>query len=137
MLYTGTIQPRKNIAGLIKAWSIMRRKYNVKCKLVIAGKQGWLYSDIMSLIKNSEFSDDIIYMGYIPDEDLPYIFNAADVYVYPSFYEGFGLTILEAMACGVPVIASNNSSLPEVVGDAGILVDPSDNEEIQIFDFIT
>jgi glycosyltransferase involved in cell wall biosynthesis len=130
VLYTGTLQPRKNVVGLIRAWNILRGNYHVKCKLVIVGKQGWLYTDIMRLMEESDYTKDIIYLGYLPDKVLPYIFNAAELYVYPSFYEGFGLTVLEAMACGVPVIAANNSSLPEVLGDAGILVDPHSDQEI-------
>lgn len=130
VLYAGTLQPRKNIVGLIKAWDIVRQKYKLKYKLVIVGKAGWLYSDILRMIQNHTHSEDIICAGYIRDDEMPFIFNAASVFIHPSFYEGFGLTVLEALACGVPVIASNNSSLPEVVGDAGILINPYNHEEI-------
>lgn len=130
ILYVGALQPRKNITGLIKAWNILRRKYGLEIKLVITGKQAWLSSEIMKAVTNNKYSQDIIYTGYIPKEELPFVFNAAELFVFPSFYEGFGLVVLEAMACGTPVITSNNSSLPEVVGDAGILINPNNCEEI-------
>ena len=130
ILYVGAIQPRKNIIGLIKAWEILREKYGLKWKLVIVGKAAWLSSEIIRSWESSKYSEDIIYTGYIMEEELPFIFNAADLFVYPSFYEGFGLTVLEAMACGIPVITSNYSSLPEVVGDAGLLIDPYNYEEL-------
>jgi len=130
ILYVGALQPRKNLVGLIKAWDILRKKYGLKIKLVVVGKEAWLSSEIMKAIKNIKYSQDIIYTGYIPKEELPFVFNAADLFVFPSFYEGFGLVVLEAMACGIPVITSNNSSLPEVVGDAGMLIDPNNCEEI-------
>jgi len=126
ILCVGTIQPRKNLKILIKAFSKLQHECNIKHKLVIAGRKGWLYKDIIELIDKLKIENDIIFTGFIDDNDLPLIYNAADLFVYPSFYEGFGIPPLEAMACGTPVITSNTSSLPEVVGDAGIMIDPHD-----------
>lgn len=129
LLYVGTLEPRKNIPTLIK--SIYKlKKNNLPHKLVIAGKKGWKYKSIFSLIEELDLQNDVIFTGYVPDVDLPALYNAADMFVYPSLYEGFGLPPLEAMACGCPVITSNTSSLPEVVGDAGIMIDPHDVDEL-------
>jgi len=126
ILYVGTLQPRKNLATLIYAFYKLKQVKQIKHKLVIVGKKGWLYNDIFKLVNKFNIASEVKFTGYVPDEDLPYLYNAADLFVYPSFYEGFGLPPLEAMACGTPVITSNTSSLPEVVGDAGIMVDPYD-----------
>lgn len=123
ILYVGTLERRKNISTLIKAFYKLK-KNSVKHKLVIAGGKGWKYNEIFETIDKLGLKNDVIFTGYVPDEDLVKLYNAADLFVYPSLYEGFGLPPLEAMACGCPVITSNASSLPEVVGNAGIMVDP-------------
>ena len=125
ILYVGTLEQRKNIPTLIKAFYKLK-KDETKQKLVIAGGKGWKYKEIFETIDKLNLQKDVIFTGYVLDEDLPALYNAADLFVYPSLYEGFGLPPLEAMACGTPVITSNTSSLPEVVGDAGIMVDPYD-----------
>ncbi|MCP4268618.1 MAG: glycosyltransferase family 4 protein, partial [Candidatus Brocadiaceae bacterium] len=122
----GTLEPRKNIVTLIKAFKKLRERGLRDYKLVVAGGKGWLYKQILEEIGNSDISQSILYLGVVSDKDLPELYNCADLFVYPSLYEGFGLPTLEAMACGIPVITSNTSSLPEVVGDAGIMVDPTD-----------
>jgi glycosyltransferase involved in cell wall biosynthesis len=124
VLSVGVLQPRKNLPMLIQAFSAARKRAGFSHKLAIAGKIGWLSSKTESAIADSR--DDIVLLGYVPDEDLPLLYACAEVVVYPSLYEGFGLPVLEAMACGCPVIVSDNSSLPEVVGDAGILL-PAEN----------
>jgi len=91
---------------------------------------GWKYNKIFSTMEELDLKKDVIFTGYVPDEDLVKIYNAADLFVFPSIYEGFGLPPLEAMACGCPVITSNTSSLPEVVGDAGVMVDPYDDKTL-------
>lgn len=133
ILYLGTIEPRKNIIGLIKAYNQLRSLKNPeldKYKLAIMGATGWKFEKILNEITKSPYRKDIITTGYVCDFDKEYIYNLASLFVYPSFFEGFGFPPLEAMACGVPVIVSNNSSLPEVAGDAGILVDPNLPDEI-------
>lgn len=102
----------------------------MKHKLVIVGGKGWKYTEIFDLIKIFKLKDDVIFTDYVPDNDLVKFYNIADLFVYPSLYEGFGLPPLEAMACGCPVITSNISSLPEVVGDAGLMIDPNDVENL-------
>jgi len=126
ILTLSTLEPRKNIITLIKAFHKLKRKYSVEHKLLIAGSSGWKYSGIFGTVRELGLENDIIFTGYIPDEELPEIYNLADVFAFPSLYEGFGLPPLEAMACGCPVVTSNTSSLPEVVGDAGIMVSPLD-----------
>ncbi|MBI3671389.1 glycosyltransferase family 4 protein [Candidatus Azambacteria bacterium] len=128
ILYLGTIEPRKNILGIIEAFEKVREKRKVN--LVIAGTFGWLFSDIIKRAENSRFKDDIVFTGFVDQADKVYLYNLAEVFVYPSFFEGFGFPPLEAMACGVPIITSNCSSLPEVVGDAGIMIDPYKPSEI-------
>jgi glycosyltransferase involved in cell wall biosynthesis len=125
ILYVGTLEARKNILTLIRAWYKLKKK-GINHKLVITGKKGWKYKELFGTIDNLNLQNDIIFTGYVPEEDLPALYNAAELFVYPSIYEGFGLPPLESMACGTPVITSNTSSLPEVVGDAGIMVDPYD-----------
>jgi len=106
----------------------LRRQDTVRHKLVLIGRKAWLFDDIFAAARASGYEDDLVFTGYVPDDDLVALYNAADLFVYPSIYEGFGLPPLEAMACGTPVITSDTSSLPEVVGDAGLLVDPLDVE---------
>lgn len=131
LLSIGTIEPRKNIQGLISAYSNLDKKYLDSFDLVIVGGRGWLDSDIYKQAKGSPFSKNIKFTGYIDDADLPYFYNAAEVFIFPSFYEGFGLPILESMACGCPVISSNTSSMPEVGGDAPLYINPRELNEIK------
>jgi glycosyltransferase involved in cell wall biosynthesis len=133
ILYFGTIEPRKNLIGLIRAFELLNTKYerrNTKYKLVIAGAKGWLYQDILKAAKESKYSQDIIFTGFIEEQDKPALYNLAELFVYPSFFEGFGFPPLEAMAGGVPTIVSHTSSLPEVVGDAAIMIDPYNIDEL-------
>lgn len=125
ILYVGVLQPRKNIPTLIKAYYKLK-KFGIKHKLVISGKKGWRYEEIFKTAGKLNLQNDVIFTGYILLEELPKLYNAADLFVFPSLYEGFGLPPLEAMACGTPVITSNRGALPEVVGDAGIMVDHYD-----------
>ncbi|MGR3292445.1 MAG: glycosyltransferase [Candidatus Scalindua sp.] len=126
ILNVGTLEPRKNVVSLIKAFKKLREKGFEDYKLVIAGDKGWLYKQIFEEVEDSDLKKEILFLGVVSDGDLPMLYNCADIFVYPSLYEGFGLPPLEAMACGIPVITSNTSSLPEVIGDAGIMVDPTD-----------
>ena len=128
ILFLGTIQPRKNAIKLVQAFHLLKAG-GYKGKLVIAGGFGWLADDTLEVIKQSEEVKDIILTGYISDETRKALYTYADVYVLPSLYEGFGVPAIEAMGCGAPVAVANNSSLPEVVGDAGLLfnaIDPAD-----------
>jgi glycosyltransferase involved in cell wall biosynthesis len=126
ILYVGTIEPRKNLGRLLRAYTRLRAKYKTPHRLVVAGGLGWLYQDVLREIDELASEHEVIFLGRVPDEDLPTLYSLADVFAFPSLYEGFGLPPLEAMACGVPVVCSNTSSLPEVVGDAGVLVSPFD-----------
>lgn len=129
-LFLGTVEPRKNIVRVVDAFIKLKQAGNVEQKLVITGRKGWLYNEILEKINKSPFSQDMIFSGYIDDGDLPFLYSGADIFLYPSLYEGFGLPVLEAMACGTPIITSNLSSFPEVAGDAAILIDPMNIEEI-------
>ncbi len=128
ILSVSTIEPRKNIRMLIQAFA--RIKERIDHDLVLTGAYGWKSKDLYRLISDLGLGGRIKFTGYVPLEDLPAIYNLADLFVYPSLYEGFGLPPLEAMACGCPVITSNVASLPEVVGDAAVMVDPLDTEQI-------
>ena len=133
ILYLGTLEPRKNIIGLIKAFEILNAKYripNTKYHLVIAGSKGWLYEDIFKTVQNSPVKNDIIFTGFVENKDKSALYDLADLFVYPSFYEGFGFPPLEAMTAGTPVITSNFSSLPEAVGNAAIMVNPYNLDEL-------
>lgn len=132
ILALGAIQPRKNLVRLIKAYSILRRarpEANLP-QLVIVGKRAWLYAETLRAVEESGARDSIKLLGYVSEEDLPALYGGALCFVYPSYFEGFGLPPLEAMACGTPVIAGDRTSLPEVIGDAGILVNPFDENEL-------
>ncbi len=120
LLYIGTLQPRKNLVRLIKAFSLLHRP---RLKLIIGGKKGWFYQQIYDQVKDLKIEDRVIFTGYIPDEDLPGLIKSSRAYVLPSLYEGFGMPPVEAQSVGVPVVVSKNSSLPEVVGDSGIFID--------------
>lgn len=126
ILFLGNIEPRKNIQGLIQAYNILRKKNsNLKdYKLVLAGGPGWRQKEIIEEREKSEFKNDIIFLGYVDKEDKPYLYNLSSIFVFPSFYEGFGFPPLEAQASGTPVISSFSSSLPEILGNSALLIDP-------------
>jgi len=126
ILYVGTIQPRKNLGTLIEAFNLLKQGRDISHKLVIVGRKGWLYEQLFKRIHELGLDEEILFTGFVPDEELPSIYGRAGVFVYLSLFEGFGLPPLEAMACGVPVITSNTTSLPEVVGNAGITLPPTD-----------
>lgn len=130
VLFVGTLEPRKNIVGLIEAYRLLAadwpRGAGELPALVIAGAKGWYYQDVYQTVERAGLMDRVFFPGYVPADELPYLYNAATLFVYPSLYEGFGLPPLEAMACGTPVVTSDRSSLPEVVGDAGVLVNPDE-----------
>ncbi|PIR93274.1 hypothetical protein COT99_01620 [Candidatus Falkowbacteria bacterium CG10_big_fil_rev_8_21_14_0_10_43_10] len=144
ILFLGTLEPRKNIEGIIEAYENFRRENysdlihfegqaevdKNKIKLVIAGRRGWGYRGIYEQARRSAFAGDIIFTDYISEEDKVYIYNLAEIFIYPSFYEGFGFPPLEAVACGTPCVVSNVSSLPEIMGTAAILVDPYNISEM-------
>jgi len=126
VLSLGMIEPRKNWQGLIRAYSQARARHRLRHQLVLAGPRGWLWESIFDERERSPYRNDIIFLGFVADADLPALYTAAEAFAFPSFYEGFGLPPLEAMACGTPVVVSNAASLPEVVGDAGLMV-PADD----------
>jgi glycosyltransferase involved in cell wall biosynthesis len=125
-LYLGTLQPRKNLARLITAFAALEPE----AILVLAGKRGWLYKDLFAQIRRMSLEGRVLFPGYVPDEDKAALLSGALAFVFPSLYEGFGLPVLEAQACGCPVITSTTSSLPEVAGDAALLVDPGNTDAI-------
>jgi glycosyltransferase involved in cell wall biosynthesis len=120
----------KNIEGIVKAFSIVRKKYQNSITLLIAGNKTYVQKEIFQLVTDLNLESGIIFTGFFPAEDLKYLYQCAEVFLFPSFYEGFGLPVLEAFACGTPVVTSNTGSLPEVGGEAALLVDPNDHEEI-------
>jgi glycosyltransferase involved in cell wall biosynthesis len=129
VLFLGTIQPRKNAIKLVQAFHLLKES-GYKGKLVIAGAIGWLADDTLKVIKESPDRRDIVMTGYVSDTARKALYTHADVYVLPSLYEGFGVPAIEAMGCGAPVTVANNSSLPEVVADAGLLFNPTDPADI-------
>ncbi len=132
MLYLGTLEPRKNVDGLIRAYASYRKRDSSAPPLIVAGGKGWYYDKIFELVETLNLTESVRFPGYIPQELLPLWYNAATLYVYPSHFEGFGLPVLEAMACGTPVITSTASSLPEITGTDGVacLVEPSDSSAL-------
>ncbi|MEN9937081.1 MAG: hypothetical protein RLZZ387_3660 [Chloroflexota bacterium] len=130
-LYVGTIQPRKNLARLIEAFAQLSTLHpEVGARLVLVGKRGWLAEGIERRAAELGVADRVRFTGYVPDEELPALFAEALAFVFPSLYEGFGMPVLEAMAAGAPVLTSTTSSLPEVAGDAALLVDPEETGAI-------
>ena len=136
VLYLGTLKPSKNVEGLISAFHTLKfqnsglKPQMESVKLVIAGKKGWMFDSIFKKVKESGMEDQIIFTDFVNEADKPVLIKGARLFVLPSFWEGFGLDALNAMACGVPVVASNVGSLPEVVGDAGVLIDPKESQSI-------
>lgn len=128
-LYQGTLEPRKNLINLISAYERYRDQYpESREQLILSGKKGWKVKDIITKKYSSKYGLDIILLGYVDRKDMPALYSGAKAFVYPSYYEGFGLPVLEAMACGIPVITSNSSSLPEVAGEFAYYFDPNDIE---------
>ncbi len=129
LLTVGTIGPHKNMTTLVKAMKLLRERGEHSTQLLAVGAQDRKNSQVLEAIRSSNLTgEDIRFLGYVPDEDLPMLYSGSSLFVFPSLYEGFGLPLAEAMACGVPVVASNTSSIPEVVGDAGLLVPPAQPE---------
>jgi glycosyltransferase involved in cell wall biosynthesis len=132
VLFVSTIEPRKNVPTLLRAlWQLMQC-YKEDVRLVLAGGKGWLFEDAFAVVDELDLDSRVHVLGRVSSQDLLYLYNAAEMLAHPAFYEGFGLPPLEAMACGLPVIVSNVASLPEVVGDAGLLVDPHDVDELTV-----
>lgn len=128
VLGLGTLEPRKNFVGLIRAFERLgRQPQQADLKLVIAGGRGWLYEPILQAARQSELAARIQLLGFVADADLPALYSLAEAFAFPSHYEGFGIPVLEAMACGTPVVAADNSSLPEVAGEAALLVPAGDD----------
>jgi glycosyltransferase involved in cell wall biosynthesis len=127
ILFVGTLEPRKNVVGLVEAYARLPKD---RPPLILVGGKGWLYDEIFTRVEALGLAGEVRFVGYVPAEVLPLWYSAADLFVYPSLYEGFGLPPLEAMACGTAVISSTASSLPEVVGEAGLLIDPADTEAL-------
>jgi glycosyltransferase involved in cell wall biosynthesis len=130
LLFVSTIEPRKNITAIISAFNYLKQKYKIEHQLILIGKKGWSYEPIFAAIENSPWKNEIHHLDYLSDELVALFYSRADVFVYPSHYEGFGLPVLEAMTLGAPVVTSNTSSIPEVAGDAAILIDPNDSMQL-------
>jgi glycosyltransferase involved in cell wall biosynthesis len=128
ILFVSTVEPRKNLYNLIKAFNKISK--SVEHQLVVVGKKGWMFENVLKLVKDLKLENKVIFTDYIDNVEMLYLYNNADIFVYPSIYEGFGIPPLEAMACGSPVVVSNVTSLPEVVGDAALLVDPFNVDDI-------
>jgi glycosyltransferase involved in cell wall biosynthesis len=130
ILTVGNLQPRKNLLRLVEAFAELIQSRAIDPQLVIAGQAFWRGSEVSRRVEERHLHEHVVFTGYVPQEHLVSLYNAADLFVYPSLYEGFGLPLLEAMACGTPVITSNRSSLPEVVGEAALLVEPHRTEDL-------
>ncbi len=129
IIFIGTLQPRKNVERLLEAYSTLKLELE-DLKLVIVGKKGWMYNKIFQKVRSTHLESKVIFTDYVPDDELPALMSGAKLYVLPSLWEGFGIPVIEAQACGVPSVVSNTSSLPEVVGKSAVLVDPMSVESI-------
>ena len=127
LLYLGTLEPRKNLVRLVEAFAALREP---GIKLILAGAKGWYYETLFARVEQLELQDKVLFPGYVPPDELPLWYNGATAFVFPSLYEGFGMPVLEAQACGTPVITSDSSALPEAAGDGALLVDPEDVKAI-------
>jgi glycosyltransferase involved in cell wall biosynthesis len=132
ILFVSTIEPRKNIATLLHAYRRLLDSYKIRVGLVLAGATGWLADQIFETVEQLDLQRHVTFLGRVQNGDLLYLYNLARCLAHPAYYEGFGLPPLEAMACGTPVVVSNVSSLPEVVGDAALLIDPNNEEELAV-----
>lgn len=130
LLFVSTIEPRKNLVTLIEAFNYLKEKYSLEHNLVLIGKKGWKYQGVFEAIANSPYHQNIYHLDYLSDELVALFYKLAQVFVYPSYYEGFGLPALEAMTLGTPVVCANTASLPEVVGDAGWQINPDEPLEL-------
>ena len=129
-LYLGTLEPRKNLDRLIRAYALLKQQHPDAPQLVLAGGYGWRNNHIYQLVQTLHLEDDVLFTEYVPEEDVQPLLCGAMAFVFPSVYEGFGMPPLEAMACGTPVLTTRAASLPEVVGDAAVIVDPHHTEDI-------
>ena len=129
ILFVGTIEPRKNLSRLVSAFASVCLRHS-GLLLVIAGMKGWMYNDLMKMVETLDLQSRVIFTGFIPEEEKPFLIAAAKVFAYPSLYEGFGIPVLEALACGIPTVTSNISSLPEVAGEAALTIDPYNVAEL-------
>jgi glycosyltransferase involved in cell wall biosynthesis len=132
ILFVSTIEPRKNIGALLQAYRRLLDSYKISAGLVLAGATGWLAEQVFDVVEHLDLQRHVTFLGRVQNGDLVYLYNLARCLAHPAYYEGFGLTPLEAMACGTPVVASNVSSLPEVVGDAALLIDPNNEEDLAV-----
>lgn len=130
ILYVGSALPHKNLKRVLEAFALLQSTQGITHQLVLAGVHGDGVASLLSLADELDVNQSVVLTGYVPDDDLPALYGGADLFLFPSLYEGFGLPVLEAMTCGVPVVTSNVSSLPEIAGDAALLVDPRDSEAI-------
>lgn len=130
LLYVGTLEPRKNIINIIKAFHKSKIEANTDHKLIICGKKGWGFNEIYKEVQNRNLDGEILFKGYVTDEQKKYLYKHASAFIYPSYYEGFGIPIIEALTYGCPVITSNTSSLPEAIGNAGIQVNPNNIDDL-------
>lgn len=139
LLFVSTIEPRKNINTIIKAFNHLKKQHKIEHQLVLIGRKGWKFEPVFQAINDSPYNNEIHHLDYLSDQEVAIFYSKADVFVYPSFYEGFGLPILEAMTLGTPVITSNTSSLPEVAGNSAILINPDEPMELAegIFNIIS
>jgi glycosyltransferase involved in cell wall biosynthesis len=130
LLYLGTLEPRKNLTTLIDAYTLLRQRYGVREKLVLAGGTGWLYDTIFEKVRRYGLESEVIFPGYVADEEQVLWYSAASTFVYPSLYEGFGMPVTEGLACGIPVVTSNVSSLPEAGATFALTVNPNDRDAL-------
>jgi len=130
LLFVGNIQPRKNLLGLLDAFGLLKERERIPHRLVVVGRKAWLYADVFARVRELDLETQVHFTGSVPDADLPALYSGADALVYPSLGEGFGLPPLEAMRCGTPVVVSNRPALPEILGDAAIMVDPAQPADI-------
>jgi len=130
LLFVGTLEPRKNLPGLFSAYRLLLDQEALEIPLVVVGGRGWLYDETFAQVERLQLTSRIRFLHDVPDADLPALYNSASILVMPSFYEGFGFPALEAMACGTATVVSDRGSLPEVVGSAGLKVDPEDAQSI-------
>jgi glycosyltransferase involved in cell wall biosynthesis len=128
--HLGNIEPRKNLIVLLEAFTRVCRELGPDYQLVVSGQKGWLIHSLSHFLKDYPNRNQVLFTGYVPMEELPFFMNGAEIFVFPSLYEGFGLPVLEAMSCGTPVISSNRSSIPEIIGSAGMLIDPTNTKEL-------